>query len=394
MKTSDLFQNNNILKLFNSFIYLVLLSSITLTSCKSSNQQPADAPPPLLPVSEVRESDAITFTDYPAAIQGAVDIDIRPQVSGYLQSVKIDEGAYVKAGQTLFKINDKPYREVLNNALAALHAAEAAMLNAKIELEKISPLVTNHVVSDIQLKTANASYQVAKANVEQAKAGVGTAKINLGYTNVKATLNGYIGRIPKKQGSLVSPQDTEALTQLSEIKKVHVYFALAENDFNIFNRSYPGKSQEARITGLPEVELVLADGSIFPVKGRIDMIDGQFDKSTGAITLRATFINHNEVLRSGNTGKIRLSMQHKNTIRVPQAATVEMQDKIFVYVLGEANKVSKQPINIIGKSGSDYLVKDGLKSGDQIVLSGVDHIQEGQLIQPDKKSAKAAKLIY
>tara|TARA_R110002051_G_scaffold52876_1_gene100068 strand:+ start:9645 stop:10703 length:1059 start_codon:yes stop_codon:yes gene_type:complete len=349
-------------------------------------------PPPVLPVSQVSESTETTFVEYPASIEGAVDIDVRPQVSGYIQSVLVNEGTYVSAGQTLFKINDQPYIETLNNAKASLNAAESAILNAQLEIDRLAPLVENNVVSNYQLKNAKTAYKIAEANADQAKANVASAQINLGYTNVKAEVNGYIGLIPKKQGSLVSPADSEPLTQLSDIHEVHVYFALAENDFTIFNSNYPGKTPLERINQLPFVELVLSDNSIYPNKGKIDMINGQFNKSTGAITMRATFSNTNGTLRSGNTGKLRLGLKHNNVISVPQSATVEMQDKVFVFVLDKHNIVSKTPINVIGKSGTNYLINDGLKSGDQIVLSGFDRLQEGQMIQPKKATEVAAQL--
>lgn len=373
------------------YTFISAFSLAVLGSCKSSPQQaPAAPPPPVLPVSQVTAGTETTYVEYPASIQGAVDIDIRPQVSGYLQSVLVNEGAYVRAGQILFKINENPYREALNNAKASLHAAEAAILNAQLEIDKLTPLVQNRVVSDIQLKTAKTAYKIAQANAEQARANVAAAKINLGYTNVKAPVSGYIGRIPKKQGSLVSPEDQAALTQLSDIHEVHVYFALAENDFNSFNANYPGKTPADRIRHLPAVQLVLADHSVYPLKGRIDMIDGQFDKNTGAITLRASFLNAGSTLRSGNTGKIRLGLEHDHALLVPQSATVEMQDKVFVFTLGDSSKVKKQAISIIGRAGANYLVKDGVKPGDQIVLSGVDKLQEGMVIQPQQQAAKLA----
>lgn len=386
----------NSVKQFNQVKSMLILTtlSIIMISCKSSPDQTAAAPPPpVLPVSLVNESTETTFIEYPAAIQGAVDIDVRPQVSGYLQSVLVNEGAYVSAGQTLFKINENPFREALNNAKASLHAAEAAILNAQLEVDKLTPLVQNKVVSEFQLKTAKTAYKIAQANAEQAKASVASAQINLGYTNVKATVSGYIGRIPKKQGSLVSPTDQIALTQLSDIHEVHVYFALAENDFNSFNANYPGKSPADRIKHLPAVELVLADNSIYPIKGKIDMIDGQFDKNTGAITLRASFPNASGTLRSGNTGKLRLGLKHDDAILVPQSSTVEMQDKVFVFTLGDSSKVKKQAITIVGKAGENYLVKEGVKVGDQIVLSGVDKLQEGMVIQPQKAADKVAVAI-
>ena len=389
------FDSLNAVKRLNQSRHLLLavIIAISIVGCNASADQSAAVPPPALPVTTVNESSETTFAEYPAAIQGTVDIDVRPQVSGYIQSVLVNEGAHVSAGQTLFLINAQPYKEALNNAKATLQAAEAAILNAQLEVEKLTPLVENKVVSEFQLKSAKAAHQIAKANAEQAKASVASAQINLGYTNVKATVSGYIGLIPKKQGSLVSPADPTPLTQLSDIDQVHVYFALAENDFNRFNENYPGKTPAERIKQLPPVELLLSDNSVYPIKGKIDMISGQFDKGTGAITLRATFPNSSGNLRSGNTGKLRLGLTHDKTILVPQSATLEMQDKVFVFALGKGNKVAKTPISVIGKTGTNYLINEGLKPGDQIVLSGLDRLQEGQEIQPQKATGMAAQLI-
>jgi membrane fusion protein (multidrug efflux system) len=331
-----------------------------------------------------------TYQEYPASVEGTVNVEVRPQVSGSLDRVFVDEGAYVTAGESLFKINDQPYRAQLNNALAAQHAAEGAMLNSQLEIDKLTPLVQNKVVSDFQLKTARAAYQIAKSNVEQAKASVATAQINLGYTTIKAPVNGYIGRLLKKQGSLVAPTDPEALTQLSDVHNVHVYFSLSEQDFINFKEQYPGGTLGDKLKHLPSVSLVLTDNSEYAQQGKIDMIDGQFDKNTGAITLRASFPNAQGLLRSGNTGKVRLSLIHTNALIVPQSATLEMQDKVFVFAVADSNKVKKVPINIIGKSGENYLVKDGLKAGDQIVLSGMDHLVEGMVIAPQKATDKVA----
>jgi membrane fusion protein (multidrug efflux system) len=246
-------------------------------------------------------------------------------------------------------------------------------------------------VSDIQLKTAKAAYQVAQANIEQAKANVSTAQINLGYTVIKAPVSGYIGRLLKKQGSLVAPQDAEALTQLSDVHDVHVYFSLGEKDFVNFKQEYTGATLKDKLSHLPPVSLLLADNSEYATKGKIDMIDGQFDKTTAAITVRATFANSQGLLRSGNTGKIKLSLLHTDALTVPQSATVEMQDKVFVFALADSNKVKKVPITIAGKDGSNYIVTAGVKAGDQIVLSGVDHLQEGAKITPQKEAAPVVK---
>ena len=373
---------------------ILFLLTILLAACSGDKVQVAAAPPiQSLPVVALQNSSETTFVDYPASIQGAVDLEIRPQVSGSLDKIYVNEGALVQKGQPLFKINELPFKEALNNAKAQLHAAQAAMINAQLEVEKLTPLVKNKVLSDFQLKSAKATYEAALANVEQAKAGVGSANINLGYTLIKAPVDGYIGRLPKKQGSLVSSTDPMPLTSLSDAHEVHVYFSLGEDDFINFNSRYPGKTVAERIKNVPGVSLVLADQTVYAQRGKVDMVDGQFDKQTGAITLRATFSNALGLLRSGNTGKIRLGVEHKDAISVPQSATIEMQDKIFVYTVVDSNKVKKTPINVIGKSGTNYLINSGVKSGDRIVLSGLDRLQEGQVIKPEKPADKVAKLI-
>ena len=371
-------------------IILIAIIAISLFSCSPKPEAAQAPPPPTLPVANVVAGDQTTYQEYPASIEGTVNVEVRPQVSGALDKVFVDEGAFVSAGQPIFKINEQPYRAALNNALANLHAAEAAQGNAQLEVDKLTPLVANKVVSDYQLKTAKAAFQVAKANIESAKANVSTAQINLGYTLIKAPVSGYIGRLLKKQGSLVSPQDVEALTQLSDVHDVHVYFALGEKDFVGFKDQYAGATLKDKLQHLPSVALLLADGSEYAKQGKIDVIDGQFDKTTGAITVRATFANPNGLLRSGNTGKVRLSLNHENALIVPESATIEMQDKTFVFALADSNKVKKVPIHIIGKSGTNYLVNDGIKAGDQIVLSGIDKLQEGTVIKPEKAVDKVA----
>jgi membrane fusion protein (multidrug efflux system) len=365
---------------------LIALSSIVLFlyGC-AGNSAPAGGGNDLqsLPVLKIATTDATTQAEYPASIEGTTNVEIRPQVDGFLDKLFVDEGAYVNAGQPLFKINDQPYREQLNNALANLHAQEAAVINAQLEVDKVTPLVQNKVVSDYQLKAANAAYKIAVANEEQAKAMVGAAQINLNYTLITAPVSGYIGLLPKKQGSLVSRSAPEALTTLSDVHQVRVYFSLSENDFTNFKAQYPGNTINDKIKKLQPVSLILADNSVYPMPGRIDMIDGEFDKNTGAITIRASFPNAQGLLRSGNTGKIRLSLTHPDAILVPQSSTMEIQDKTFVFTVGDSDKVSKQPIVIIGKSGTDYLVSDGVKPGDRIVFSGIDHLQAGMMIKPE-----------
>ncbi len=384
---------NNNSKLIIMKIILLAIIAIALFSCSPKPQTAQTPPPPSLPVATIKSGTDTTYQEYPASIEGTVNVEVRPQVSGSLDKVFVDEGAYVNAGQPLFKINEQPFRAALNNALASQHAAEGALTNAQLEIDKLTPLVQNKVISDYQLKTAKAAHDIAKANIEQAKANVATAQINLGYTLIKAPVSGYIGRLLKKQGSLVSPADVQELTQLSDVHDVHVYFSLSEKDFVSFKEQYPGATLKDKLQHLPLVSLLLSDNSTYAKQGKIDMIDGQFDKTTAAITIRASFSNPDGLLRAGNTGKVRLGLQHKDALVVPESATIEMQDKVFVFAMADSNKVKKVPINIVGKSGTNYLVKDGLKIGDQIVLSGIDHLQEGTVIQPQKPVEKIAAIV-
>jgi membrane fusion protein (multidrug efflux system) len=368
----------------------LLAGSVLLAGCAEQQAPQQALAPPALPVEAVHTGTETTYQDYPASIEGVVNVEIRPQVAGMLERILVDEGAAVRKGQPLFKINDAPFREQLNNALAAQQAAAGSVVSAQVEVDRFAPLVQNKVVSEVQLQTAQAALTVAKANLQRAKAAVSSARINMGYTTITAPVSGYLGRLQTKQGSLVGPTDAQALTQLSDVHEVHTYFSLGEDDFITFRKQYAGQTLQDKLTHLPPVALVLADQSTYPTKGKVDMVDGQFDKTTGAVTLRATFPNANGLLRSGNTGTIRLALAHPDVLLVPTAATVELQDRVFVYAVGDSNKVSRQAITIQGKSGANYLVSEGVKNGDRIVLQGVDHLQEGQIIQPTQAPKASA----
>jgi membrane fusion protein (multidrug efflux system) len=371
------------------YLSIAIIALVLLNSC-STPPPAAPAPPPSLPVLTLAAGQVTTYQQYPASIEGIENVEIRPQVSGTLEKVFVDEGALVSAGQPLFQINSQPFTAALNGALASLHAAESASINANLEVEKLTPLVQNKVISDYQLKNAKAAAGVARANIEQARSAVSTARINLGYTLIKAPVNGYIGRLLRKKGSLVGPTDQQALTDLSDVRHVHVYFSLAEKDFVTFKDQYPGATLTEKLKNLPDVKLLLTDNSEYALPGRIDIIDGQFNKNTGAITLRADFANPKGLLRSGNTGKVQLGLVHNEAILVPESATLQMQDRIFVFAVADSNKVKKQFITITGRSGTNYVVKDGAKSGDKIVTDGLGVLQEGTVITPETQNKVTA----
>jgi membrane fusion protein (multidrug efflux system) len=357
---------------------LIAAESCTTSSGNTDGQMPL----PMLPVLTLNNLPATTYREFPATVEGKVNVEIRPQVDGYLEQIFADEGAYVKAGAPLFRVSDKPYREQLANANAALLAAKGNLDKAELEVERLTPLVQNNVVSEVQMKTAKSGLQTAKASVAQAEAMVSNAQINVGYTLVKAPVSGYIGRIPHKTGSLVGRGEAQPLTVLSDIHEVYAYFSMSETDFLQFKEEATGNTIEEKIGNLPPVELVLADDSVYPEKGRIETVDGQFDKTMGAITFRAVFPNSKGLLRSGNTGRIRILKQYKEALVVPQEATFEMQDKVLVFVVADSNKVVSRPIAIADQSRNYYFVKDGLKAGDRIVYTGLTRLRDGVTIAP------------
>ena len=361
-----------------------IILAIIFSAChsKSADQQGFQMPPQQLPVITVASVPATTYQEYSASLEGSKDIEIRPQVEGYLDKIYVDEGAHVRKGQALFHINDRPFREQLNNAKANLSAAKANLANAQINVNRLTPLVQNNVISDVQLKTAQAAYDAAAANVAQAEATVGNAQINLGYAVITAPVDGYIGRIPMKIGSLVNTSTVEPLTVISEIRQIYAYFSLSEKDFLQFKDQFSGNSIEDKIKQMPPVELVLADNSTYALKGKVETVSGQFNNSQGTISFRANFQNPNGLLRSGNTGKIRIPQLHASAIAIPQESTYEMQDKIFVFVLADSNKVAGRPIDIAGKTPSYYLVNNGVKAGEKIVYTGTDRLRDGMVIVP------------
>jgi membrane fusion protein, multidrug efflux system len=367
---------------------LVLLVIATLQSCNNpaANAGYAAPPPPILPVINISDRPFTTYREYTASLEGSNDIEIRPQVSGYIEKIFVDEGAFVKKGQPIFKINNQPYLEALNNASASLAVAKANQASAEINMNKLEPLVQNQVISPIQLKTAKAAYDAATAYVAQAEAMVGNAKINIGYSLIKAPVDGYIGRIHIKIGSLAGLTAQDPLTNISEVKDVRAYFSVSETAFLHFKDEYPGKTIEEKIKNLPPVELILSDNTVYHEKGKVEMVSGQFAPGTGAIPFRASFPNPNGILRSGNTGRIRISVQQPEGLVIPQESTFELQDKVFVFLLGDSNKVMSTSVNILGRSGNYYLVQNGIKAGDKIVYSGVDKLNDGAKIVPVQMS--------
>ena len=378
----------NTVKQFNYVMKKLLTYTIYgaifyLAACAGQAANPVP-PPPGFPVININSGSATTWLEYPASIEGATDVEIRPQVSGYLEKIFIQEGSFVSQGQPLFKINSREYNEYSNNASAMVQGTNAAIEKAQVEYDRLKPLVESKVIAEVQLKTALANLNAAKAANAQAISGKGSAEITLGYTLITAPVSGYIGRIPFKQGSLIGKGETLPLTVLSEVNNVHAYFSMSEGDFLSFISKYEGRSTEEKIKNIPPVDLQLPDNSIYNSKGKIELVQGQFDRSSGTISFRASFENKEKLLRSGLTAKILIPFLHQEQLLVPQESTYELQDKIFVFSLGDSNKVVSKQITVSGKSGNNYLISKGLIPGEKIVFSGIQRLKDGIVITPLK----------
>ncbi len=367
-------------------IYLLYAALLYLAACasKANNMQAPAAQ--TLPVVKLDTGSVTTWQEYPANIQGTVNVEIRPQVSGYLEKIFVEDGAYVTAGQPLFRINSKEYSQFSNSAAANIQSAKAAIEKAQVEVDRLQPLVDNKVIAEVQLKAAKAVLHQEQAAYQQAVSGKGSADITLGYTLITAPVSGYVGHINYKQGSLIGKGEAEPLTVLSEVNNVHAYFSMSEADFFSFFANVTGKTAEEKIHNIPPVDLALADNTVYSSKGKVELVQGQFDRNSGSISFRTVFPNSEKLLRSGITGRIRIPFFQQNKLMVPQQATYELQDKVYVFALGDSNKVISKQITVTGKSGGNYIVSKGVTNGETIVYSGLQRLRDGAVIVPQRLS--------
>ena len=342
------------------------------TSCKEKTAGAGESTYKTMTVAV--ESRTLT-RDYTAVINGRQSVEIRPQVSGTITNVCIEEGAKVSKGQTLFVIDQVPYQAALQTALANVKSAEASVATAKMTASSKENLFEEHVVSAFDLQTARNSLLEAEAALEQAQAAETSARNDLSYTEVKSPVDGVASMIPYRVGALVDASITTPLTTVSDDEEMYVYFSMTENQILTLVRE-SGTLEEA-IKQMPEVSLRLSDGLMYTHKGKIDAISGTIDTGTGAVSLRATFPNPERMLRNGGSGTIVFPYQMDSVFVVPQEATYEIQDKVFVYrvVDGKATSTSVTvfPVN----DGKEYIVTQGLKAGDVIVAEGAGLLQEG-----------------
>ncbi len=363
----------------NRIVVLFTICIGTIGLLVSCGAQEESAPPPATPdvdFMELHNGEAKVEKKYPGSIEGTVNVDIKAQVSGYLDQIFVQEGSYVQKGQSLFRIKADVFNEQVNSSRAVYEAAVAAEQSAKIELEKVRPLVAGKVYTELQLETAEANYAAAKAQVSQARATLGSSEINADFSLIKAPVSGYIGRIPKRIGNLVTPNDATPMTTLSEINDVNVYFSLTEADFIEFVNNSKGDQ------GVESVKFIMADGTAYAHAGRVEIASGNIDRTTGSIAMKATFPNPDKILRAGGAGKVVLTRTISEALTIPMASVRDIQDRYFVFSLADSNKVVMKPIMITGKSGNNYIVKSGLQHGEKIALNRIDVLNEGMMVQP------------
>lgn len=349
-----------------------------LSSCggKSASAGAASAHAPEIAVITVEPTDAEFQSSYPATIKGKTDIAIRPQVTGFITAVHVDEGQRVHQGQPLFTIDQVQFQAAVDQAEANVNSARSAVSTAEITEQNKKHLLEKNIISNTEWQLAANQLAQARAALAQAEAALVTARKNLSYTVVKAPSEGVVGTIPNREGSLASPTSAQPLTTISDNSQVYAYFSMSERD--LLELTDGGASVNERIGALPAVKLQLADGSIYPVEGRVATLSGMIDNTTGAASARALFDNPGGRLRSGNTGQVLIPRSNHGVLTVPQRATYEVQDLRYVYVLNDSNAAVSKQITVEPYSdGQTFVVTSGLNPGDRVVVEGV-----GTVVRP------------
>ncbi|WP_179334894.1 efflux RND transporter periplasmic adaptor subunit [Winogradskyella costae] len=359
-------------------LYTILGLFLVIVSCgdKQNAAAPSEAPPAPFPVTQIQKMTVTGHTEYPATIEGIVNSDVRAKTSGYIEKVYVDEGQKVKKGQMLFRLETQSLSQDAG-------AAQARINVAQVEVDKLIPLVEKNIISAVQLETA-------KANLAQAKANYSGVTANIGYATIKSPIDGYVGSINFREGALISPSDARPLTTVSEIDQVYAFFSFNEAQYiNHLQRS-EGTTKAERIKNSPDLSLILANGTEYSEKGRIQTSTGQVNQNTGTIKIRAAFDNPNEILTNGNSGTIKFPIEYKDAIVVPQTATFEQQGNIMIFKLVAENKIETVILKVQGTVDNLYVVESGLDTNDKIVVSGVGKLRNGMVISPQDTSFEDA----
>ncbi len=355
--------------------FLMLVFAIGFNACSSKKKGAEEDKLIALPVVTVVEKDTVLQTDYVSDIQAVKNVEIRARVQGFLEKIFVDEGKEVKKGQPLFQINDLEFRTELARAKANVSSAQAEAKAAELEVDRTRILVEKNVISKTEYELASSKLKAAKAKIDEALSFQQTAETKLSYTFVRAPFDGTLNRIPFKIGSVIDPG--ALLTTISDVHQVYAYFNISENEYLQYRKALSKGQEEYKV-----IHLVLADGTFYAHPGKIETIDGEFNENTGAISFRASFPNPNKLLKHGASGKVRLNSKVENAIIIPQKSSFEIQDKNFVFVVDEQNKVKTRVFTTVKRVAQFYIVEDGLKPGEKIVYEGLQSIKDGSMIIP------------
>lgn len=374
-------------------ILIVVFCSLALFSCKKEDGK-KDGPKPY-PVVSVEAKNITGYDEYPASIRGIVNNDVRAKIQGYITQVLVDEGQYVSAGQALFRLetnmlseNADAAKSGVSAAQANVQAARAAVNAAKVEVDKLKPLVDKNIISNVQLQTAVANLARAQAQLsqaiaaqQQATASYKSAQANVDYSIIRAPISGVVGKLPLKVGSLVGPADATPLTTISDTRSVYAYFSLNEKEYlNFLEKSY-GATVPEKIKNLPMVELKLANGSLYPEKGKIEVTTGQIDATTGTIQFRVGFPNPTKLLSNGNSGTIRFPKFYNNALVVPESATYEQQGIVYLFKV-EKDTAKNSVIEVQDRVNNMVVVKSGINKGEKIIAAGIGGLKSGSAVIP------------
>lgn len=360
-------------------IFLATLG-MSAIGCAEKAQVP-QAQTPILDVVAAEVKEVVGYNSFPATIQGEINNDIRAKIQGYIQEVYVHEGQVVSKGQALFRLEANTLTEAANAAKSGIYVAQANTNAAQVEVDKLIPLVEKRIIGSVQLETAKANLASAKSMLAQAQANYGIASANVNYAVVHAPISGIVGQLPFKKGSLVGPSDPVALTTIADISSVYAYFSMNEKEYFRFLNNTQGQTLTEKINNLPEVKLKLADGSIYSEKGKIETVSGQIDVVTGTVQFRATFQNPNKLLSNGNSGTILVPSVFENALVVPEIASFEQQGKINVFKVVNDTAVTTM-LDVEARVDNMLIVKNGIKEGDRVVVSGIGSLRNRTAIQP------------
>ena len=359
-------------------ILLVTSVAAFITSCSGGSGAPNFGDNEFA-VRTIGSQSAATQITYPATIRGIQDVEVRPKVSGFITKVYVHEGQTVGAGQVMFTIDSETYQAAVRQAQAALNTARAQANTAKLTYENNQSLYEQKIIGEYELSTAKNSYATAQASVSQAQAALASACETLSWCTVKSPAAGVVGSLPYKVGTLVSASN--ALTTVSNISSMEVFFSMSEGEILQMTRN--SGSSAAAINAMPAVKLQLADGTVYSHPGKVVKISGVIDATTGAYSVIAHFANPEKLLKSGGAGQIIVPNVRSSAIVIPQEATSEVQDKVFVYLVGKDNKVKYTEIKVSPQNdGKSYIVTGGLSVGDRIVTKGITKLSDGMEIKP------------